>query len=326
MEITYNFGVITVDEFAFNETRLAGVLESIFNKIIITGEYTYTPCEIIFHRCSFKGTSFTLYDEDSITLNNDNLIYYFNKTVSKFFGEYLVNLTIKFEFCDYFMCAWGFEMYPSYIPIYNKDHVKLANIGVFIESNKLKFHDNDRIPSYPASIGDGYKLLCKNISSHIKRYYLCRLSIPRDAVAIATISGEVRSNKVHVDRIRTLVEVNSYNYSPEVINFIDMIDVDFVDHTSFAGKINNIITYRVGEDIIRDEIELSSYTSTGPGIYMFKDVSDAVRYLNRVVSKECNILEEDNGRVKLLSTKLLSINDTHKIKNNNSIPIIHGEK
>ena len=138
-----------------------------------------------------------------------------------------------------------------------------------------------------------------------KKYYLCKVSVPRDAITVATISGEVRSNKVHIEKIRTLVEINSYNYSTEVVNFIDMVDVDEVDHLPFSGAYNQTITYRVGGDMTIDNIELSSYKSLGTGIYFFAHIDDAVRYLNRVVSKECNMLEEPNGRVMLLSTKLL---------------------
>lgn len=314
MDITYNFGVVTVDGFTFNETKLANVINTVLNKLQLVDEFTFTPCEIVFHNCIFKDTTMTLYDTDIITLENDAIVYYFNKTIKKFFGEYIINITIKFEYCEYFMCAWGFEMYPNYIPVYNKDHVKLANLGIFIDSNKIKYHEGTNIPSYPAGVRVGYKLLCESISSHIKRYYICRISIPNDATTVCPISGTIRSNKVHIDRIRTLVEINSYNYSDKVFNFIDMEDVRSVTHTPFAGSYDERIVYTVDNDIEVDVIETSSYKSHGPGIYFFRDVESAIEYLNRSVSKECNILEKENGRVEILSKYLLDIPDVYTIK------------
>lgn len=314
MEITYEFGVITVDEYAFNETRLSTIINKVFNLIHLDNEYEFTPCEIVFHRCMFKDTSMTLYDTDTITLDNEGLLYAFKGIINQYYGEYMLNLTIVFEYCEYFACAWGFEMYPPYIPVYNSNHDKIANLGIFIESNKLEYFDAANVPSYPASIEVGYKILCERISSHVNKYYICRVSIPRTANAISLISGEVRTDRMKVEKILSLIELNSYNYSTEVFNFIPIEEKLFLLHTPFTGSYNTRINYSEGNTMVLQSIETNSYKSLGPGYYLFKDLEPAIRFLNRVVAKNCNIIERDNGRVEVLSTYLLSLPDVYRIK------------
>ena len=302
MEITYEYGKIIVDKYNYNARSLASVLEEIFNLVDVHRDNFFTPSEIIFHRCAFKDTTFTLFETDFITLHNVNLLYNFGQAFEKFKGLYPLNITVKFEYCDYFTCSWHPENFPELIKIYNeKDHELVAKLSLFIEYNKVVDNIQTDYPSYPVNQNYGYKLLCERVSSHVRNYYLCKLSIPNRAMAIKTIAGEIRSNIVKVEKIMDIASINFYNYSPEVITLGQFNDIERpIYHDPFSGSYKDIVVYMKGEELQSNGIEMNSYRSFGKGLYMFSNVNDAINYMYRVINGDRLVVDLENGRMTML--------------------------
>lgn len=315
MSITYEFGKIIVDQANFNGPNMAKILEEVFNSSDVNRDSFFTPSEIVFHKCRFKDVYFTLYDNEIITLNNPSFLYAFNKAIEKFRGEYSLNLTIKFEFCDYYLCSWVVESVPKTIPVYNLDHKKLCNLSIFIHSNKIIHNTPEDVePTYPCNLEYGYKILCEKVSSHIKKYYICKLNILSDASNMFTIAGEVRTNIAKVNNIVELITVNSYEYGDYSISSINLEDeVDSVIHERFSGPYNGSIEYKKGYNVESDSLETRSFRSTGPGIYMFTNIYDAILYLYRILGKEQLVVNLENGRVVSLPNIIKCIIVTSKL-------------
>jgi hypothetical protein len=243
-----------------------------------------------------------MYDNEFIVLRDEKFVYCFNNAVSMYQGNYCLNLTIKFEYCDFFNCKWETTHVPKNVSIYDYDHNKVGIASIFIEYNRvIPYIEDEEKTTYPADNRYGYKLLCESISSHIKTYYLCRVVYPDDATKIYTIDGTIRSNKFTVDNIISLVEINSYEYDEESLHIIHIEEVNAVNHSPFIGPYNSVITYVKGDTLTVDEIEMNSYKSLGKGLYVFSNVDDAISYLNRVVYKGNNVMNMKDGRTVLLS-------------------------
>lgn len=315
MSITYEFGKIIVDKNNFNGPNISNILEDVFNSSEITRDNFFTPSEVIFHNCRFKDVYFTLYNTDIITLTEPSFLYAFNNAIEKFKGEYSLNLTIKFEFCDYYSCSWVIESIPRTIPIYDPDHRKICNLSIFIDSNKI-IHNipEDVEPTYPCNLTYGYKILCEKISSHIRKYYICKLKILPDSSNMFTIAGEIRTNKAIVNKIVELITVNSYGCGDDSIGTINLEDeVLRVEHERFSGPYNSTMLYEKGNYIISDGLEVRSFRSTGPGIYMFTNQMDAILYLYRILGKEQLVVNIENGRVCDLPGVIISVMSNEKV-------------
>jgi hypothetical protein len=312
MGIQYTFGNIYVDECIYNDVSLTQSISKVLNAVDVTRDSFFTPTEIIFHKCMFKDTYFTIFEDDFIVLNNDKLIYSFNESISQFKGNYPLNITVKFDYCDFFNCKWVTDNYPKYIPVFNNDHSQLAQLSVFIEHNKVAYIEPEENPSYPCDAEYGYKILCSSVSSHINKYYLCKVSFPEDATKIYTIAGEIRSNKMTVEKIHSLVRVNTYEHD-ENMHHVFVSDIESVVHTPFSGKYKDTVVYTVGETIEVDEIEMRSFRSLGKGLYSFSNIDDAINYLNRVIYKSYAVMNIANGRTMFLSEFIKMIPEVNDI-------------
>lgn len=309
MEITCNLGAIIVDGYSFNTLNLSEAIEKVLNEVYYSVESNATPYMITFHDCRFKDTYMQL--ERPIYIDNSPIIYAFKNGVEKFRGEYPLNLTIRVEYSKFYNCTFTYDPYV-YTEIYSKkSNNKLCNVSIFFEYIKLPYAEIDRYPSWDykdtSDTNTAYKILRQNMSSHVNRYYLCKLHFDNDATTIRTINGDARSSLVYIDKIYNLVEISSYEYSDdEVFNVLPFEEVSRVMHSPFGGNYNNITEYTVGSTVEEPFVEVNSFKSLGKGIYFIQTLEEAFRYLNRVIPKEQTILNLYNGDgdLKLLSDYL----------------------
>lgn len=304
MEITCNLGKIYVDDYSFNCESMSEVLGVVFRDTYSVVGNNTTPYSINLHNCRFMNTLLQL--KNDIIISNDNyMIYSFGEKIHKFKGEYPLVINVSIEFAKFYNCTFT-DVSNVCVNLKNEKGEKLANVIILLDYIKLPYIDTDKYPSWECRLTYGYKILRKSISSHINRYYLCKLTFPNDAISIKTINGDIRSNKATVNSIIQLAEINSYKYSDdEVYEILDHTNVDEVIHTPFAGNYNNNIRYSVGRTITVPEVERISYKSTGPGIYCTNTITEAIHFLNRVIFKDNLIMNTDDGYTKLLSNELL---------------------
>lgn len=307
MTITYEFGKIIVDGYIFNDLDLCGPINKILNEVDIARDYYYTPSEIVFHRCHFKDTNMTLMRNDYIVVNNPDIVYNFNGSVRKFYGEYPLNISVNFEFCKFFACSWSLDASPSPIVVYDIYYNKLANLNIFIDYNMLEYETEELLPTYPSSAEYGYKILCNKSTTNTNDFYLCKVSFPSGSNKMSTIAGEIRCNKFKVESIKYIVTTNAYEYGVDNIKFKNIGNVNKISHYSFYNQYGTPITYTVGNIVSVSAVETNSYHSTGPGLYAFNHDYEAIIYLNRVIPKECNMVINEDGTITLLSDKLLSM-------------------